>query len=349
MEQTGLKKPGHRWLSLAVSVLISLGLAGWLLHQIRFQDLMQVFYRLYLPSLALYMILALGGVAARTYRYRILVSSQDISYFNLGLVTLIRNLFVDLLPAKVGSLSYVYLLCRRFGFPLEVAASSFLIAFIFDFIVVFPLIFLALLTTRINPFPVSGVQFAGLSLAILVFLVLMVVFLERCLRIAADLLEWLPGRKRPKEETRLQFLIRKIRLTADDVRKIKEQKVYGRVFAASLAVRFFKYSSLYFLLFAVLEHRDFTLKTLSFWMVLLGFLGAEFSALLPIHGIAGLGTWEAAWTFTFSLMGFFDRELAILSGFSVHLTTQIFEYSLGILAILWLALPLSGKRIFSNK
>jgi hypothetical protein len=29
-------------------------------------------------------------------------------------VTLIRNLFVDLLPAKLGS-SYIYLLVRRFG------------------------------------------------------------------------------------------------------------------------------------------------------------------------------------------------------------------------------------------
>jgi hypothetical protein len=60
---------------------------------------------------------------------------------------------------------------------------------------------------------------------------------------------------------------------------------------------------------------------------------------LPVKGIAGFGTWESAWAIAFQLMDF-DQRLAILSGIGVHLLTNLFEYSLGIMSILILAFPL---------
>jgi hypothetical protein len=101
----------------------------------------------------------------------------------------------------------------------------------------------------------------------------------------------------------------------------------------------FKYGSLYFLLHSVLVHLNYSFADLNFWKVFIGILGAEFSALLPLQGIAGIGTWESAWAFTFKLLGHFDTQIAIISGFSVHLITQMFEYSLGIISIVVLYLP----------
>jgi hypothetical protein len=39
----------------------------------------------------------------------------------------------------------------------------------------------------------------------------------------------------------------------------------------------------------------------------------------------------------------FDRNLAILSGIGIHLITNLFEYSLGFLSILILAVPYFKK------
>ena len=78
------------------------------------------------------------------------------------------------------------------------------------------------------------------------------------------------------------------------------------------------------------------------WKTILGITGAELTSALPVKGIAGFGTWETAWTLTFQLLNF-DSRLAIISGIGVHLLTNLFEYSLGILAILVLAFLLLKK------
>ena len=136
-----------------------------------------------------------------------------------------------------------------------------------------------------------------------------------------------------------QNSVEKIILTRDCLSQIKEKKIYGPVFFLSLSIRLAKYAALYFLLFSLLRSHGFFLRKLSFWKTILGITGAELSSALPIKGIAGFGTWESAWAIAFQLMDF-EQRLAILSGIGVHLLTNLFEYSLGIISILILAFPI---------
>jgi hypothetical protein len=64
------------------------------------------------------------------------------------------------------------------------------------------------------------------------------------------------------------------------------------------------------------------------------------SATLPIHGIAGFGTYETAWALGFGQLGLSSR-VAILSGFATHLLSQLYDYSIGLLA---LAIALAWSR-----
>jgi len=322
-----------------LSFILSIFLVWYLLSHIELEALFKTFQNLYLSTLSVYVLLALGGVLARSYRYYILISSPKITMKELVLVTLVRNLFVDLLPARIGSLSYVYLLNKRFGFPFEIAASTFLVAFIFDFIVVFPLLFLAIIMVSTNLIPFMSFSFIIISVFVFGFLVAFLFYLSHLITIFVNLIMWCSQRLGIENNSRLKVLREKLLLTAKDIETIKTRKIYGKVFFTSLAVRIFKYGSLYFLLHSVLVHLNFAITDLNFWKVILGILGAEFSALLPIHGVAGLGSWEAAWVLTFKLLGFFDPQVAIVSGFSVHIITQIFEYFLGILSIIILYLP----------
>jgi hypothetical protein len=103
------------------------------------------------------------------------------------------------------------------------------------------------------------------------------------------------------------------------------------------------------LLLSLLKNHGYTLSNLSLWKTILGITGAEMTGALPIKGIAGFGTWESGWALTFQLMDF-EQRIAILSGIGVHLISNIFEYSLGILSILILSLPfLNRKKEFESQ
>ncbi|MEW5910780.1 MAG: lysylphosphatidylglycerol synthase domain-containing protein, partial [Thermodesulfobacteriota bacterium] len=156
-------------LYFGLSILISLALGGFLLSQIDIHALVRTFKNLHFPSLSLYVSLAILGIISRTYRYYLLISSgTTIRFGYLILVTMVRNLFVDLLPAKIGSLSYVYLINRRLGAPFEVAASSFLLAFVFDLVVLFPIFFAAVAITGTETIHLLSVPF--ILFCILLFL-----------------------------------------------------------------------------------------------------------------------------------------------------------------------------------
>jgi len=112
-----------------------------------------------------------------------------------------------------------------------------------------------------------------------------------------------------------------------------------------------------------LKSQAFMFKDLSFSKTILCITGAELSSVMPVKGLAGFGTWETAWAIAFSMMGFGHRltavlhimglnpeliaaltaramrRLAVLSGIGLHLITNIFEYTLGIISILILAIP----------
>ena len=328
--------------TFVLSLLLSVGLVAFLLSRIQLADLVQTFTRIYLPSLGLYALLSLLGSVLRAYRYRILLGPERITAGGIFLVTLVRNLFVDLLPAKLGSLSYIYLLVRRFGLPLELGTSTFVLAAVFDALALSPLLLLAIFAVGLGQTLLSTTQFAAFALSFLLLLALLLAWLTSLLRLALRVGSALVRALGVGHRWGIGYLVEKVRLTVDAVEAIERRGIYTAVFLLSFLLRLLKYGSLYFLLHALLVNQGFPLAALSFWKVLLGIAGAELSANLPIQGIAGLGTWETAFALAFRLMGYEER-IAIVAGFGLHLVTQLFEYSLGGLAILLLALPALGQ------
>ncbi len=55
------------------------------------------------------------------------------------LVTFVRNLFADLLPARIGSTVYIVVLRTRFGYPVDAGTSIWALAFLLDMVVMVPL------------------------------------------------------------------------------------------------------------------------------------------------------------------------------------------------------------------
>jgi uncharacterized membrane protein YbhN (UPF0104 family) len=330
-------------LSVVLSILLSILLMWILLSRITIEDLVQTFTRIFYPALFAFIAISLFASVLRAYRYKWLLSPTPISFGNILLVTFIRNLFVDLFPARIGSLSYVYVLNRALKYPFEQAASTFVIAFVFDFLTLSPFLIVAMLLVGIGTASISSLSLLLVAAAFLlgIFLILtqIVPLAQLFLRVYTRLLNVL----RLETKTWSKTSKSKIQLTIDALRQIKARKIQWPLFLLSLAIRAAKYGSLYFLLLALLKNHGYTLAKLSFWKTILGITGAEMTGALPIKGIAGFGTWESGWALTFQLLDF-EQRIAILSGIGVHLISNIFEYSLGIISILILTMPFFNRK-----
>ena len=337
-----MPKKKSRAIYVILSLIVTVGLIGLLISRIEIRDLIETIKAIYLPYLGIFCAVALIISVLRARRYQILLKPETIPFGSIFCVTLIRNIFVDLLPARIGSLSYIYLMNKRLRYSFETSASTFLLSMVFDFLTLSPFLLLAIFVVGMG---VTAISSAAMMLAAAVFLGavgLCLWKLPELLRLITSLLKSILLFFGWMDKKWASTGLEKLELTVRSLKAIQKQGIYWPVFGLSLVIRGAKYVSLYFLLAALLRGHGFSLKSLSFFKTILGITGAELTSALPIKGLGGFGTWESAWALTFQMMDF-DSKIAIISGIGVHLITNLFEYSLGIAAIFWLALPYLRK------
>ena len=325
-----------RWPLIVLSLVLSIVLLWILFRQLPAGEFAGMISTLFLPALLGYMGINLFTAFLRAWRYRILLRPVKIGWGDVMIATLVRNAFDDLLPARIGSLSYIYVLNDRLEKPFENSASSFVIALIYDFLTLGPFVLLALLAVGGGASGLSVGMMIGAAavfFAVVVLIAWKIAFFVRLVRnVAFALMKKTKWFERP-------FVVRAF-TNMDRTVALLNQKgdrgVRPAVFLLSFLIRLFKYLSLFILLFAVLRNQGVAWSEMSFWKTVLGLTGAEMTAIFPIKGLAGFGTWESAWVAALQWMRF-DPRLAILSGLGVHLLTNIYEYSLAIGGLVLLA------------
>jgi uncharacterized membrane protein YbhN (UPF0104 family) len=328
----------NRFVYIALSALVSIGLLWLLLSQVNTQDVIRTLARVFIPALLVYMALALLAAWLRAWRYKWLLQPQSISWPNMFLVTFIRNSLIDLLPARLGSLSYIYVLNKRLGFPFEAATSSFVLAFVLDFLTISPFLVISLIAVSGSGHTLSIPTLLLLAIAFFAIVSLVYWKIVPVARFLLSVFRRLLLLAKISERKVARTAVQKFELTIQSLNSLRRQGKDIPIFILSLLIRLAKYGSVFALFFALLRSHGFSLHELNFWTFILGLSGAELTSALPVKGLAGFGTWESAWALTFRLMGF-DPRLAVISGIGVHLLTNIFEYSLGIASILILAWP----------
>ncbi|MDH4197175.1 MAG: flippase-like domain-containing protein [Candidatus Aminicenantes bacterium] len=332
----------HRLVYILISLALSVVLLALLFTQLETGDLARVLRSLFLPALFAYMAASLAGTLLRTWRYRLLFGRGLVRWPHLLLATFVRNSFVDLLPARAGSLSFIYILNSRLSVPFETVTSVFVVSFVYDFLTLGPFVAAAVLLAGLGSERLNG----GVLIALAVIFSLAWLAVLRWLPEAAGLVLRLVRaalRAVKRSEGKAARLIEeKFQATVEGLKAVRARKIDLILFAQSLIIRLAKYVSIYFLLAALLRDSGFDLGGLGFWAMILGMTGAEMTSALPVKGLAGFGTWETAWALTFTLMGI-DSRLAVVSGLGVHLLTNLFEYALGIASLLVLAAPSASR------
>jgi uncharacterized protein (TIRG00374 family) len=333
------EEKGSRFLYYTLlSLLVSCCIFVYLFTRITLNEIISAIAQIPLRAIVVFVLCSLAMSICRTWRYLLLLRpvNSQLRFISLFLVTLIRNFFSDLLPARIGTLVYIYIVNKRLNVPFSLAASSFAICFLFDIISV------ALLAIAVSFFYFADSTISALVMAAGVFLLLcsylvlffLPLFLVK-LRKLIDKFRIFQRRKGETIKTRLDEI-------AIEIKSAKQKGIYGKIFILSLMVRIFKYLSLYVLFIGLIVGLGENVALFPLFKVFSGMIVAELSASLPISGIAGFGAYEGAWSLVFQLLGY-SEKLSIVTSVSHHLITQVYGYGLGAVAVLVLLLPTMGS------
>ncbi|MDP3480981.1 MAG: lysylphosphatidylglycerol synthase domain-containing protein [Desulfoprunum sp.] len=324
-----------RWLAFTGSVLVSLLVFAWIGRDIRPLDVFDALRDMALPELLLYLISSFFMSICRTWRYLLLL--EPVGYrpgrLAMFLTVIVRNLFADLLPAKLGSLIYLWLCRTRLGISWGAASSSLAISFVFDLIVMAPLLVVVGLVIA-GELGFSRILVWGFGLAIAGGALVALVLLAPLADWAARLIPRLPVLPERFKVGLAGFA----ESVADDVRITNHAGIFLPVVALSFIIRFAKYTAMYFLLLGILGPMGFGIVELPPHRGLVGLVAPEIAAALPVSGIGGFGAYEGTWAVTFHLLGL-PEQMAKLTGVAHHLFTQAYGAGIGLVALLLLFIP----------
>jgi len=280
-------------------------------------------------SLLGYLAAALVQALLRAVRYRILLAATEDevpSLLHMVLVTISRNMFVDMLPARLGELSYVAMLNRGCTVRAGACLSSLSIAFVFDLIAL-ALLMVLLLAVQLFGAGIQPWLGAALVVVLLVCALLLLFLFPVLRRLIAVLERW--SARRSSWLTRPVLLLRQV---ADLLRETVRAGILNRILLLSLGVRLVKYLGLAWLFAGVVAASGLKDVETGVVPVLIALLSGEAAASLPVPTFMSFGAYEAGGTLALTVLGM-GRQAAALVMLVLHVWSQVMDYSLGLLAL----------------
>ena len=289
--------------------------------------------------LVIYGLLYLVQLVLRAWRYRILISAageENVpNFFHMSLVTGVRNMFVDMLPARVGELSYVAMLNRAYRISADVCLSSLTVAIAFDFVALL-IVVLGLFAKQLMTSGVEGWMLSALlSATVITAIALVGLFVLAPWFVSAFMNSENPKVKNSKLLNAVFNLANKF------VVAIQETRRSGRLLSVlflSVAIRVLKYGGFYLLFKAVVVPSFQQLADLPMPQVVSALIGGELAASLPVPAFMSFGVYEAGGTAVLTAFGV-DKVQSLIAMLSVHIWSQLFDYIIGgfcLLLFVWL-------------
>lgn len=334
-QATGAKGNGTRWLSFFGSLAVTVLVFFWIGRDIEPMDVVDAITDMAPPEILLFIISSLFMSICRAWRLLLLL--EPVGYrpgrMAMLLTVLVRNLFADLLPARLGGLVYLWLCRTRLGVSLGAASSSMAISFVFDMIAVSPLLIVVGLVIA-GELGIARVLIWAFGLTIAGGALVALFLLAPLADLAARLIPRLPLLPERVKSGLAAFAAS----VAEDVRITRRAGVFLPVVVLSILVRIAKYTAMYFLLLGILMPMGFGLADLPPHKGLVGLIAPELAASLPVSGIGGFGAYEGTWAVAFHFLGL-PEQMAKLTGVAHHLFTQAYGTGVGLAALLLLSLP----------
>ncbi|GBE07113.1 MAG TPA: flippase-like domain-containing protein [Gammaproteobacteria bacterium] len=331
---------GHSWrwhilVSMGASVLI-LYLLWWLVSSGNQTEDVTLFKNVLRDTVwwlvSIYIITSILQTLFRALRYRSLLKADGINTIPgtsyMFLITLARNMFVDMVPARIGEVSYILMLNRGYYIPVPACLSTLFISIVLDILALAVILIAIVLGAMVSTsqFEIS-VGNALVATSLIVLISVLIIFS------AVPLSQWF---SRLMDFTRIKILQRFGKFLLEvgmSIRRVQQREILSLTLSQSLAIRILKYGGLYILFIAVtmVSFNEFAL--LPWWQVLPAFISAEAAASLPLPTFMSFGTYEGGGMLAFSVLGFAAADILMVM-FVIHLISQVVDYTLGGLGLM---------------
>ncbi|MBI2146846.1 flippase-like domain-containing protein [Candidatus Woesearchaeota archaeon] len=300
-------------------------------------DIIKAIKNISLPVLLGGFVLYTASYLFRAWRFRALVN-KAIPMAGLFALVSVHTMANNLLPARTGELSYLYLRKKLDAeTTLSSGIASLVIARIFDLIALLALFITAwLLTDELPRFVTTLLHvISGMVMAIIALLFLIVFYGKRVSSLAHRIIVMV----RLDRLAAAAWLEKKMEESIGSISAMSSRKTMAVVFFCSVMVWLINFAVAYLLV------RDMGLP-LGFWMVIIGFTATTLANALPIHGFASLGSLEGIWALVFIAFGA-PKDIAIASGFGFHLVLIAYFVILGLAGVGYM--KWKGKKASSPK
>ncbi len=299
-----------------LGLLFSLAVIGYVLAKL---DWSEVLYTL--SHLNGYWLIAAFGVylinyLLRTLRFKILLNLEKKSFTHLFGITALYGMYLYLMPAKSGELSYPVLIKNKLAVPFTRSTATLITARVFDFITI--ALFLPLvLATFWNRFP-NWLRYNAIVFFVLV-LFLTLGFLWLLKR---------PGKKRifANKHTWIEKIGQFLQNLIENIRAIDQQGGYWHVLLLTIGIWLCIYTTFYLIVLSSGFSPNY------FHMVVVSIIMIPMT-LLPLQGFANLGTHEIGWAAAFRLFGY-SANASLNIAISSHIIMLLFVLTLGLLGYL---------------
>lgn len=306
-----------------LSLLITLLIFSYLFKQVSLKDVINSLQNIDFFWTFWFFIFSLIMSAARALRYKVMLRSlnQNSNLLALFCITLVRNLCSDILPARLGTLVYIFLAKTKLNVSLSSASSSFAFSLLFDIAAIAPLFILALLGSSSE---LSVLPMLTIASSLFVFSLLLILNSGKLCNFCLILIDkFFPSNS---IKNTLRNFLKNLQV---DFAKYQSKKILLEIFFLSVVIRIAKYLSLSCFLFALIVSYGYDPLNFGFSKSFIGIASAELAASLPVSGIGGFGLYEGTWSYAFSLLGL-PEKLSTLTAISHHLFTQFYGLIMGL-------------------
>lgn len=309
-----MKKDIAKWFSLGMGVL----LLSWLLAQLDVAEVLAAI-RAIPPSLLLLGFASyLAGFAFRAIRFRLLLP-KDQPVRHLLPIVLAHYAALNLIPARLGELSYIFLLKKVNQISTGRSVSNLLAARVFDHVTISTMFLVSVCFLDV-PTPwikTLSLTVSGLFVATCALIALLFAYQSRYVL-------WLRGVLRVLKLERSPLAQRVLRVVEDVVEALAALRIaadLAKILAVSLLIWLSIFASNYFLLHAFQVNFAFHEVIFSSTCVIL-------LRFLPLQLVSGFGIHETSWVFLAQALGI-SRQTAITAVFGSHLIATFYLVCFG--------------------
>ena len=309
-------------LTKLIAVILTLALVAILLSHIEVVDVVDTLTSInpvyLLAGFGLYLL----SYFLRALRFHILLN-REVGLKDLFNIICIHNMVNNLLPARTGELSYVYLLKKYHSKTAGEGAATLITARLFDMITIVILFFLSTVFVP-NPFGImiEATWVIIFLIFVIILLLLIIIYKGRAFVI---LLRGMANHFGMDQIHFVDYIFRKMDETIESFCCMRPRQFIW-ITLLSMGIWF----SLYLINYVLVTAMGLNL---AFEAVLFASTFALITTILPIQGVGGFGTMEGGWTIGFLAMGL-TKEVAISSGFSVHIISIFYLLILGLMGLI---------------